>query len=487
MLPYLLLVLLASTAAERDPRCARYTRGAQARTLPHDTDCTKFYMCDIQGNALEMKCPKNTFFSVDSGICTFDDSACSGGGSAPVVKPMLPIINKPSLPTINNVNAAENSNKDHVASGVEINVVKPTLPIINVVPIVANDNQDRTAPQNSIGLLKPTLPIISNVPDNNNNKERAAALGPICRNKNNGVKFPLIEDCFSYVICIQQKASIFTCPDGLAYDAKGAKCSDSIKCEMPKPKPPPKPTLTRPEKPEVVQPQVPVNQTPGHPMLPPLNPILPMPELPVIQPQVPIYPKPDLPVVIPQAPIRPKPETPAFPPQAPILPLPELPVIKPQVPVNPKPNLPEVLPQVPTRPKPDHPVIPPQAPILPMPGLPVLPPQAPILPTPELPVIPPQAPILPMPELPVIPTDPPKDTISGPIFMPYSAPRLVQDSRCSDRSALNSSIMLPAVDDCTKFVVCVGSMAYEKQCPVGQHWSTERNYCDFIDRAKCLA
>ncbi|EDS30451.1 conserved hypothetical protein [Culex quinquefasciatus] len=236
MLPYLLLVLLASTAAERDPRCARYTRGAQARTLPHDTDCTKFYMCDIQGNALEMKCPKNTFFSVDSGICTFDDSACSGGERAPVVKPMLPIINK-----------------------------------------------------------------------------------------------------------------------------------------------------------------------------------------------------------------------------------------------------------VPTRPKPDHPVIPPQAPILPMPGLPVLPPQAPILPTPELPVIPPQAPILPMPELPVIPTDPPKDTISGPIFMPYSAPRLVQDSRCSDRSALNSSIMLPAVGDCTKFVVCVGSMAYEKQCPVGQHWSTERNYCDFIDRAKCLA
>ncbi|KAL1377545.1 hypothetical protein pipiens_016192 [Culex pipiens pipiens] len=290
MLPYLLLVLLASTAAERDPRCARYTRGAQARTLPHDTDCTKFYMCDIQGNALEMKCPKNTFFSVDSGICTFDDSACSGGERAPVVKPMLPIINKP-----------------------------------------------------------------------------------------------------------------------------------------------------------------------------------------------------DLPVVIPQAPTRPKPETPAFPPQAPILPMPELPVIKPQVPVNPKPNLPEVLPQVPTRPKPALPVIPPQAPILPMPGLPVLPPQAPILPTPELPIIPPQAPILPMPELPVIPADPPKDTISGPIFMPYSAPRLVQDYRCSDRSALNSSIMLPAVGDCTKFVVCVGSMAYEKQCPEGQHWSTERNYCDFIDRANCLA
>lgn len=48
-------------------------------TLPHRTDCTKFYICDAEGNALEMRCPGKLYYSAEEGVCSFDSSACTDG------------------------------------------------------------------------------------------------------------------------------------------------------------------------------------------------------------------------------------------------------------------------------------------------------------------------------------------------------------------------------------------------------------------------
>ncbi|XP_058458187.1 probable chitinase 10 [Malaya genurostris] len=88
MLIYILSLLVTAVVASRDPRCFQYKADAEALTLPHRSDCTKFHICDVGGRALEMKCPPNTFFSAKDGVCSFDNSACDG--SETIQKPIAP-------------------------------------------------------------------------------------------------------------------------------------------------------------------------------------------------------------------------------------------------------------------------------------------------------------------------------------------------------------------------------------------------------------
>uniref|UniRef100_A0AAG5DLE0 Chitin-binding type-2 domain-containing protein n=1 Tax=Anopheles atroparvus TaxID=41427 RepID=A0AAG5DLE0_ANOAO len=57
--------------------------------------------------------------------------------------------------------------------------------------------------------------------------------------------------------------------------------------------------------------------------------------------------------------------------------------------------------------------------------------------------------------------------------------------RCLARANPTLTVELPHETDCSKYLVCVGRAAIEKQCPAGQHWSTRNNWCDFASIAGC--
>ncbi|XP_055624725.1 uncharacterized protein LOC129767649 [Toxorhynchites rutilus septentrionalis] len=269
MVILLLSILIASVAAVRDPRCKVYDEGDKSITLPHRDDCTKFHTCDVQGNALEMKCPPSTYFSADLGVCTFDRSGCAATNS--------------------------DDSKHHNLS---------------------SEN---------------------------------------CPNLPHGTTFPKADDCSSYIVCLKGEAHIIQCPKGLFFDRNSNKCKlkRDVECTI---------------------------------------------SLEIAPP-------------------------------APILPLPNVPLV---------PASPELL----------------------NPGLPA-------------------APVPPLTESLV---DASENTVRNPdtVIIP-------QDPRCQQQQYdPESPIMLNHANDCTKYIVCVGDFAVEKQCPEGQHWSADNNWCDYASRAKCM-
>ncbi|XP_055595010.1 titin-like [Uranotaenia lowii] len=272
MLLVLLPLLIASASAVKDPRCTQYSSNSEAKTLPHRSDCSKFYMCDMVGNAMEMQCPPNTFYSVAEGVCSFDDSSCSGMGYIPVIRPVQPEVNnrvpvvKPVLP--------------------EVPIVKPIEPEFNnKFPIV------KPALPEFIPEIKPVQPEVKPVKPEVESPELATDANALaCADLPSGTTLPQRNDCHSYIICIQNRAIALRCPEGLAYDVHNQKCDfeTELICQQP--------YLTESnspvEKPHQEQngfnrPQweTPINmpQIPVVPIVPPQQP-LPMPEHSVIIP-----------------------------------------------------------------------------------------------------------------------------------------------------------------------------------------------------------
>jgi len=64
----------------------------------------------------------------------------------------------------------------------------------------------------------------------------------------------------------------------------------------------------------------------------------------------------------------------------------------------------------------------------------------------------------------------------------------IPDPRCpmtmSDPMNRNP-VQLPHESNCERFYKCDHGLAFEYQCPIGQHWNTIRNYCDFPANANC--
>lgn len=136
-------------------------------------------------------------------------------------------------------------------------------------------------------------------------------------NQPSGTTLPLVDDCFSYVVCLQQKPIILTCPEGLAYDHRNRKCEfkEAANCkpyEIPMPVKP----IVVPEQnniytvPELLplvelQNTNPVWNAPNEPQIP-SGPFISMPQMPV---------KPDGPAQLPQNPIVPMPVLPVEPPK----------------------------------------------------------------------------------------------------------------------------------------------------------------------------
>ncbi|XP_053676203.1 uncharacterized protein LOC128726416 [Anopheles nili] len=57
--------------------------------------------------------------------------------------------------------------------------------------------------------------------------------------------------------------------------------------------------------------------------------------------------------------------------------------------------------------------------------------------------------------------------------------------RCLSRNNLALTVELAHDTDCSKYLVCVGQIAFEKRCPAGQHWNAKRSWCDFPSAAGC--
>ncbi|XP_053686230.1 uncharacterized protein LOC128735766 [Sabethes cyaneus] len=339
MITFLLSILVVSAVAARDPRCVQYKLNSEAMTLPHKTDCRKFHICDIQGNALEMKCPPNTYFSANDGVCSFDSSACNDAVIMPDVKP------QPEKEITNQVNSEQ--------SPLEI----------------------------------------------------------ACKNLPSGTTLPLKGNCISYIVCLQARPIVVSCPEGLAYDSRNRKCEfkEAADCY--------------------------VNSELNNQMRPYANNNLPSASETLTD----------------NAP--PRAENQPFKPET----------LKPSVPS-------------------DADV--PQKPIVPIPHVPMVP-----LPMPQVPMVPlpmPQAPVVPLPD-PIEPViiDTPNYGDNSYEFMPYQQQITHSDPRCLNRIDDNNPILLSHPTDCEKYLVCVGNVAVEKQCPVGHQWSTEHSWCDFPNRAKC--
>ncbi|CRK88646.1 CLUMA_CG002354, isoform A [Clunio marinus] len=155
-------------------------------------------------------------------------------------------------------------------------------------------------------------------------------------------------------------------------------------------------------------------------------------------------------------------------------------------------------PPVPTRAPPGQPPVPTRAP----PGQPPVPtrappgqPPVPTRPPPGQPPMPTAQPIQPP-----IPTWAPDVNPNNPdgIEIPTASvpqrtttrpPRIsvvgVPDSRCPANQNPRNPVHLPHQSNCERFFKCDHGMAFEYQCPVGQHWNARRNYCDFPNLANC--
>lgn len=46
--------------------------------------------------------------------------------------------------------------------------------------------------------------------------------------------------------------------------------------------------------------------------------------------------------------------------------------------------------------------------------------------------------------------------------------------------------LLPNPTDCSKFFKCLEGVAFEHDCPEGQHWSVVNSWCDFPENANCV-
>lgn len=116
-------------------------------------------------------------------------------------------------------------------------------------------------------------------------------------------------------------------------------------------------------------------------------------------------------------------------------------------------------------------------------GGPPQPTRAPPTPNPQVPGVP---------VWPIDPNDPnfPQDNPSGrPTTRP---PRIsvigIPDPRCpmTQSDPMNRNpVQLPHESNCERFYKCDHGLAFEYQCPVGQHWNAARNYCDFPNLANC--
>lgn len=157
----------------------------------------------------------------------------------------------------------------------------------------------------------------------------------------------------------------------------------------------------------------------------------------------------------------------------------------PQQPRPSPPRAPPVVPQAPVQ-GPPNPTRPPpggQPPIAPGPPMPTRPP-----PSPEHPPIgpifpsPPSPPIL-NPNVPTVPTASPNQR---PATRP---PRIslvgVPDARCPLHQNPRNPVHLPHHSNCERFFKCDHGLAFEYQCPIGQHWNAMRNFCDFPNMAGC--
>lgn len=67
----ILCLAVVAVSAGRDPRCPNYGEESEAAHFPHESDCTKFYKCDVNGEASVFQCQQGLEFDAELGVCFF--------------------------------------------------------------------------------------------------------------------------------------------------------------------------------------------------------------------------------------------------------------------------------------------------------------------------------------------------------------------------------------------------------------------------------
>jgi hypothetical protein len=76
-------------------------------------------------------------------------------------------------------------------------------------------------------------------------------------------------------------------------------------------------------------------------------------------------------------------------------------------------------------------------------------------------------------------------TTVNPRPQPPNRPVGIPDSRCPSVDSAAHTVHLPHATDCARFYKCMGGMAFEYNCPAGQHFNIERDWCDWPRLANC--
>ena len=89
-----------------------------------------------------------------------------------------------------------------------------------------------------------------------------------------------------------------------------------------------------------------------------------------------------------------------------------------------------------------------------------------------------------------LPVEIPTDPITIPMAPPVSSPQVagIPDPRCPHIPTPESQVgakNLKHLSNCNKYLKCNQGLAFEHNCPTGQHWNTARDYCDMPQSANC--
>jgi Chitin binding Peritrophin-A domain len=102
MLKYLLVLFIVSSATSQgivDPRCPTTVVRPSIR-LPHETDCSRFYICQLGLKHLMPACPKGLLYDAPTSACVDEkDAKCDQVIASTTGSPTVPAVGSTTVPS----------------------------------------------------------------------------------------------------------------------------------------------------------------------------------------------------------------------------------------------------------------------------------------------------------------------------------------------------------------------------------------------------
>ncbi|XP_068081548.1 uncharacterized protein [Anabrus simplex] len=190
----------STTTSLRDPICDSATEDRWH--LPHPTDCTKFYKCDLStGKATEIQCPDDLHFNAETEVCDWPSQAgcdpASGSSSKPEITTSGLSSSKPEITT-----SGSSSSK----------------------PEITTSGSSSSKPEVTTSGSSSSTPGITT---STSTSTTTSLRDPICEGATEERwHLPHPTDCAKFFKCdlITGKATEFQCPDNLHFNAQSQVC-----------------------------------------------------------------------------------------------------------------------------------------------------------------------------------------------------------------------------------------------------------------------